>query len=376
MDELEIIRLLGDGGEVDVAAARARAGARLELRMRGSRRRRVVVLVCAVAFAALAAPALAFHDGLIRFLHGSPPAPAVRAELQRLPRGYTAGGAHDYVELTTSVGAQVTLWAASGPDGRAFGLQWTPAAGAAETRLPNSVLSVPSGSPAQHPLFVGQSGSRVAGSWIDLLWGRADPAIASLELVSADGRSENVPFSDGYFLVETPSWNDATDLVARDASGSEVARRAVDVAEPPTPAGPRETLVTSQAGGRDWTLFRYPTTDGHRCDGVEASANGASEDDFQCGIDPPTDANPVVAAGPARWANRVQAGDTVCVFGLAAPTIASIELVYADGSVDRATLANGGFVDLAPFDDARGLPTRLEAFDASGNKVLDRPLAG
>ena len=350
-----------------VAHVAAETGERAAERRARRSRTRALILAAAVALAVVAAvtsttPALGLRDEIVRFLHGSPPPPGVERQLESQSESHFRDGVRGQIELRTSIGATVTLWTGGSARGECLGLSWS------GTRRGGATCG---GGHEPNPLFIVESGTRVHGAWIRLIFGTVAPAVDSLDLVAPDGRTASVPLSDGYFLAEVPPWPRPTYLVAR-AGRLEVARRELKEEQtPPDPLAPRRYLVEQVFAGREWGVYSYPAAGGRYCYGLVERTSGA--DEFHFVASETFESARLLVGGASDWPATLASPAVRSLYGLA-PHADHIEIRLVDGSSETIPVQQGAFLYLAKAE--RPEPESVAAYGTDGTRLASQRVAG
>ncbi len=357
--EPEVGRLEGDWAAVVRSAGMAK-------------RRAVAVFVIAVTVAVgilVATPALGLREEAVQLLGGGAPPQHVQTFISDLTDASGEPG-QAFVDLRTSTGARVTLFAVRGPSD-CLGVVW------AGTRRLNGMAQCGETN-AQRPFRMGESGHRVGGRWIKLVWGSVAPEVLQLELVSASGGVLAVPLSAGHFLVEVPRWPGDAHLVAYGAGQLELGRRKLESPPswlPPDPLEPRRPLVVREFANRRWALYSYEAVGGRRCYGFESTRDTPhpppyerqTSDSFRCVPELALADDAVSVLGPEPWPSLVGSGGVLSIAGVAGVSVHGVRLVGADGSHTKVPLVGGAFLHLAQDSGAVDRrPQALEALDDEG----------
>ena len=335
----------------------------------GPRRSRRAIAIAIAVFAAIlvATPALGLRDEAVELLGGSEAPDPVQNDVSRL----RLGPASAYIRLRTSVGARVTLFSSeSRKDGDCLGVVWH---GLAAPRA--AAACGPARKPA--PLNVTESGNRVRGSWVALLWGEVAADVERLELVSTTGASLAVPLSASHFLVEVPRWAGDATLIAYGYGGLELARRKLETSPswtPPDPIGARTPLLVREFANRTWTVYSYEASGDRRCYGIGTSydtgrpapwSNGGG-DAFRCVTQRELASEQISVLGPDLWPSVRGSGTWASVVGATSEEVARVRVRLASGDDRDVAVRDGVFVYFGRGEAAWERPLRIEAYGTTG----------
>ena len=333
------------------------------------RRHRVRTVVIASAAAAVVGvlvvgPARGLREDALRLLGGAD-APAPVQEAVAPIAGY--GPVHAYVELRTSVGARATLFSmTSGRGERCLGVAWS--------AMPRPRAGATCGqNQSPRPLHVTESGTRIGGSWVALLFGNVGPDVERLVLVSTSGAAVEVPMSASHFLVEVPRWAGEAQLVAYGFGGLILARHELETSPswtPPDPLGEATPVLIRKLGNRTWTVESYAASDARRCYGISTTGGSA----FRCVAESEIAGRQLSVLGPDRWPSVDGSGSWTTVVGAVGDDVARVEITLANGMRRETILRKGTFVYFAPGDTPAERPVRVAAFNRAGTVLAAEPL--
>jgi hypothetical protein len=331
-------------------------------------RRRALIAVAVIAFLGVlvAAPALGLRDQAVRLLGGGPPPANVETVISDFG-GTSRRPGRAFVDLRTSVGARVTLFQATDVHGDCLGLAWS--------RLTEAQAGCVLNANPPRPLSVVESGHRVLGSWIALVFGAVAANVSRLGLISSTGESMPVPLSAHHFLVEVPRWAGAAYLVAYSADGLELTRHKLETApswSPPDPVGESQVIIRRDFANRHWSLYNYEAQGNRRCYGVEVtrssgeagSTSTPASNSFRCTDQDAVD-DLLSVLGPDPWPSVEGSGHVLSVIGVVGANVAAVTIVRTDRTADRVAVTDGAFLYLTP-DEPFRRPARLEAYGPEG----------
>lgn len=336
----------------------------VERRMRSVNRRRVLTVgLIAAAAVLIVAPAWALRGPIVDFFSAEPaPAPVVRdfGSLQvGAPPGMAPGVRPGQARRVTAAridGKTHVLYVAP-TTGGGFCESWTHAFGGCRSTRALPAKQAARLSLAQLRSFnaMGVSGG-LGADGLRIVGGHVLVPDSTIELRYQDGQSVEIPYvwvskpiDAGFFLYGVPAahrktGHRATVLVLLDKDGTEIARqpfpalaprdvvhrlgngRTVSVPAQAVWAKRRVVIDFRSERGNQITLWVAPSRTGGRCywwnQGSGCLLAGAA-------VDPP------VAIGMAG------AGRSVRLFGIVAPTVATVELRYQDGTTDTIEPTQG-----------------------------------
>jgi hypothetical protein len=388
---------------------------------RRNRRFLAIAAVIAVLTALVVNPALGIGERLLDFVEGDPapenverefslgakPPPPLRVGDRVIERPVAErpppdlADAHLAVALDSSRGP-VYLWVAPMMGGGECTLLEVVEAPKPPPGLPRGGVNCGSGPPAHRPIEGGETGDRVDGEYLHLAVGQVHPRIARLELSLTDGRAVPIRLVEGFFLAELPAGTladrvpgckppemppsilpqrapappaqDPEDVVCLvgvveyrgfDASGKLVERYRVPKPRWARPIEPfREALSIRLFSGRQAKLEYARAEHGAMCWRlIRGGQSGGT-----CSIVSKRSLPSVEVSGTGEH-------QTVIFYGPVGSDIATVDLIWDDGSSERLRVEDG-FALKQIHPDGPRFPTKLVGRDEGGRVVVERSAFG
>lgn len=351
-------------------------------------RRRSRWLVLATAAAAVLVGAATAYALAREYLVGDPAPPGVKeqAALLNEVKGELIPRVHEgprirveETRLAASLEAStglVYLWVA--PTDRGDYCLFSQVVG---TELPNGRPNLSGGCRrGSAPVDSTFSGTRVRdGRWLPLIYGRVDPRVQQLQVIVKD-KTLDVPLTGRFFLFELPGVADGEqpdiEVVGRDASGNELARRKHGVPDAFGTHPPQEIdlsrekpllEVLTRRTKKPLRLYLVER-DGRRCDVLDGPGGTSAG----CGGGPPGPRE--IPIGPTQIGTAPRG--MLLLWGEVGRAITRLELHFEDGRVERLPLVEQfTLYQVDPRDFAAGRrPVALIGRDESGEVVAKRKL--
>jgi hypothetical protein len=392
MDELQLIRDFRASVPPAAEATRRQARDLLAERVEGRKsafglpgllgRRQVLVwVVLALLAALLAGSALAFGGRLLDYFRGQPAPPPVRREFANLdPHSVIPyfdfptvmkGRIHGVLAFDTAAG-RVALWAGPTRSGGACYVFRKLRPKTISDRLPLAAGCMGSRVPQGLALVAALQAQSFPGK-LAFAWGYTAKNVRTVEVHLADGEVKRTPVYERFFAVGAPATTSLVYAIASDKGGHKLGRCCplppIPAPSPPPPArtGSYHTVFDVIKVAHRFTFAVAPARRGGLCEDLSSPGRPHER---SCLARPSR-------LQPLGFGEGGPPGPTWAFFvGRAGKGVASVELRYEDGTVDRLQLKQRFFLDVVVgLHTRRGhRPLVFIARDATGRILATRRL--